>query len=77
MSLLHKCLGKEVLPEEYGGLKKMDYDKIYRNLYKMDDYSPQDIHFEREEDYITEKFEKIAFKDNIYLDNQQIIAALD
>lgn len=74
MSLLHKCLGREVLPEEYGGLKKLDYEKIYGNLYKMDGYFPKEIRFEEEGD---DEAPKNVLKHRIYENNQQIIAALD
>lgn len=78
MSLLHKCLGRDVLPEEYGGLMKLDYDKIYRNLYKKGDYYPKEIHVEGEVEIRSVcQVQKNVLNNRIYENNKQVIAALD
>lgn len=42
---MHECLGREILPEEYGGLHKLDYEKIYARLYKVNNCSSEKLWF--------------------------------
>lgn len=51
MEQLHQYLGRDILPEEYGGPKgkKHDLEKIYRNLFNASQYYPKEIWFLKDE----------------------------
>lgn len=42
---LHECLGREILPTEYGGLNQINYEKIYARLYKVNNCSSEKLWF--------------------------------
>ncbi|XP_063697727.1 uncharacterized protein LOC134828676 [Culicoides brevitarsis] len=79
LSLLHKCLGKEVLPEEYGGNQKLDFDKLIQKLYKSKkiiengNILREKTKNERNAEINKENAKKCSDRKS----NQQIIAALD
>lgn len=56
LDVLHQYLGRDVLPEEYGGPKgkKLDLHKIYRNLFDASHYYPKEIWFLKEEEGVRE-----------------------
>lgn len=47
LDFLKEYLGRDILPEEYGGPKgtKLDLEKIYRNLFNANHYYPKEIWF--------------------------------
>uniref|UniRef100_A0A336KUT1 CSON000542 protein n=1 Tax=Culicoides sonorensis TaxID=179676 RepID=A0A336KUT1_CULSO len=50
MKSLHKYVGKDCLPREYGGQKKLNFGSIYSKLYKAYNCNPSDRWFDEIEE---------------------------